>query len=475
MKKGLYIGVSLLTALSGCISHSLGDKEGSDRIVLTDASKRALTVVKVEPSRLDRRVLPHRIVCAEPSPDIATAVSSAIETTLKAKADVAGQGGGALDASLKRSFTESIAQLGARLATIQLLRDELSDLCRAYANGAVSSITYTLRLSRLDKKMITLLVSEASAGALSRALVSLNGASTVGGQVSDQKLKEAEDRVQNAVKALSSANADLEKANTKLSQATDESAKKAAKEEVAKAEEAVQNRLAEVSDRVIEKWALETRGSGLSAISTASSIASLPASSLQPLDLRSIHRAYLDDDDLGTLLDACLTSMEDNAFISRPINDEKLKKLKEEFRAKQIELETKRNELKVLDQEHDRQRFSATQQRPADDSKRSAVVGEMSILSLKLDNLQRDIIEEGGVQDRTALLSFCRGDGLHRITYLMERKMTDRSNLEHTRSYIDLCKAALANNSIKTSVQTACVNTLLRPGEETKPSALPEN
>ena len=158
------------SVMNGCVAHSLGNGGGDDRIVLTDASKRALTVVNVKARPEDRRVLPQRVVCAEPSPDIAKAVSTALESSLKAKADVVGKAGGSLDAALARTETESIAQLGSRLATIQLLRDELSDLCRAYANGAVSSITYTLRLSRLDKKMITLLVSEASAGALSRAL-----------------------------------------------------------------------------------------------------------------------------------------------------------------------------------------------------------------------------------------------------------------------------------------------------------------
>jgi hypothetical protein len=348
--KAICLGITFLTLFNGCVTHSMGKREGDDRIILTDATKRALTVVSVTADPKDRRVIPGRVVCAEPSPDIAMAVSSAIQSSLNAKVDVAGKASGALDASLNRSFTESIAQLGSRLATIQLLRDELSDLCRSYANGAVTRITYTLRLSRLDKKMITLLVSEASAGALSRALVGINGSASVGGQVSIEKLKAAEDRIENAAKAVSDASTALSDASNSLSKAPDDAAKKSAKEEVTKAEETVRNRLAELSDRVIEKWALETRGSGLIATSTASSIASLSATSLQPLDLRSIHRAYLDDDDLGTLLDACLTSMEDNTILSNS-TDPGLKDLKEKLRKKEIELEKKRSDLENLDKD----------------------------------------------------------------------------------------------------------------------------
>lgn len=63
---------------------------------------------------------------------------------------------------------ESLAQLGQRLATTQLLRDELADLCRSYANGAISTTNYTLRLAQLDEKMVTLLTAEMIAGAFQR-------------------------------------------------------------------------------------------------------------------------------------------------------------------------------------------------------------------------------------------------------------------------------------------------------------------
>ncbi len=474
MRREACLVILCFSVMTGCVAHSLGNGGGDDRIVLTDATKRALTVVNVKASPEDRRVLPQRVVCAEPSPDIAKAVSTALESSLKAKADVVGKAGGTLDAALTRTETESIAQLGSRLATIQLLRDELSDLCRAYANGAVSSITYTLRLSRLDKKMITLLVSEASAGALSRALVSINGTAATSPPVSSEKLAAAEERVQAAVKAASTASADLDKANAKVSEATDEATKKVAKEAVTKAEDALRSRLSELTDRVLEKWAMDTRGSGLLASSTASAIAGLPngSSSLQSLDLRAIHRAYLDDDDLGTLLDACLTSMEDNALLAKPANAQ-IEMLKGQLRQKQVQFEKKSTELKTL--EFAQERLRSPNMPPAsseDIKKKDALRTEVNVLSVEAEQLQRQINEESGVQDRTALLSFCRGtDGLRRIMYLMERKISDRANVENTKNYIDLCKTALGSGSVSSTVQSSCVKTLLVPGDPDRASS----
>src|SRR5262245_11026581 len=128
-----FLGVMSAWFLTGCVASNLGE---NDKIVLTDATQRAITVVKVQTDQDGRRVKPQRVVCAEPSPDIARAVSSAIESTLKAKGEYSGASA-ALEGTLNRTFSESIAQLGSRLATIQLLRDELSDLCRAYANGEI--------------------------------------------------------------------------------------------------------------------------------------------------------------------------------------------------------------------------------------------------------------------------------------------------------------------------------------------------
>ena len=143
--------------------------------LVTDASQRVITNTKVEEDDIFYgRIRPNRIVCAEPSPDVAQAISQALSASVEAaltRGDITASG----SAALGMSTANSIVQLGERLATIQLLRDELSNLCRSYANGAVSQTSYTLRLSKLDKKMVTLLLAEFSAGAFGRTLAAIGG------------------------------------------------------------------------------------------------------------------------------------------------------------------------------------------------------------------------------------------------------------------------------------------------------------
>jgi hypothetical protein len=47
--------------------------------------------------------------------------------------------------------------------------------------------------------------------------------------------------------------------------------------------------------------------------------------------------------------------------------------------------------------------------------------------------------------------------------FMMERKISDRTYTENTRNYVDLCKAALANDSVSSTVKSTCINSLLRP------------
>lgn len=442
-------GLITLT-LNGCAITSLGKSDDADQIVLTDATKRAITAVSIAVSDDGRRVRPKRVLCAEPSPDIAKAVSSAIEASLGARADVAGRGSGSIDASFNRSVTESIAQLGSRLATIQLLRDELADLCRAYANGAVSSITYTLRLSRLDKKMITLLVSEASAGALSRALVSINGAAAGGAPAADEKkLMEADKRIAEAARAVSEVGGAVSDLTLKQNAAMEAAAREALGKELKDKEGLLRVRLGELNDRVVEKWALETKGSGLVAASNASAIAGLPPMSMSTLDLRSIHRSYLDDDDLGTLLDACLTSMEDNPPATKEGDTTAQKIAEKEREVLKAELE--------LDQLT--QRLSPRQSflDPTDRTKVEEARSAARQRSLELEQLRRQS-EEGDGSGRE-LLRYCRSD-MRRITGLIENKISNRYWLETNRNHVDLCRAAL--NSPSGSQHQDCVAGLLR-------------
>ncbi|BAO91507.1 hypothetical protein [Caballeronia cordobensis] len=111
---------------------------------------------------------PHDVICAEPSPEVAKAFSTAFGASAEAEAKAipalsqAGDVRGALAVSRARS--EAIAQLGKRLGTIQLLRNGLFSACEAYANGAISPISYAFLLSRFGDVMVTLLAVEMVSG-----------------------------------------------------------------------------------------------------------------------------------------------------------------------------------------------------------------------------------------------------------------------------------------------------------------------
>ncbi len=105
--------------------------------VFTDAKQRAVTSTEVSRAIFQGHVDPARVLCAEPSPDVAQAISESLSASLQA----AGRGA----AAFSQASAESIAQLGERLATIQLLRDKFYRACEAYANGAISATSYTIR------------------------------------------------------------------------------------------------------------------------------------------------------------------------------------------------------------------------------------------------------------------------------------------------------------------------------------------
>lgn len=143
--------------------------------LVTSADVRSMNWIGVQPDESKGGIWPTTVVCAEPSPDVAKAVQSAFNASASlGAAGIQGVDGQAALA-LSRAQAASIAQLGERLATIQLLRDGLYRACEAYANGAISSITYAVLVSRYDDTVVTLMASELAAGAFGRSLAALTG------------------------------------------------------------------------------------------------------------------------------------------------------------------------------------------------------------------------------------------------------------------------------------------------------------
>ncbi len=139
---------------------------GQNQSLSVDAQQRVVTNVAL-PAGQDRS----RVVCAEPSPDVAVAIAKSISANLAATVTPPA-GGAAVDAraELARSYAQKLTQLGERTNTIQLLRDALYRACEAYANGAITKTTYALMLSRYDSLAVTLALGELAAGAFGRPL-----------------------------------------------------------------------------------------------------------------------------------------------------------------------------------------------------------------------------------------------------------------------------------------------------------------
>ncbi|CAG1014908.1 hypothetical protein [Geobacter sp.] len=139
----------------------------SHNLVATDSRVRVITDAETSIYSTHGLVDPKRIICTEPSPDVAT--------TLAYSLGIAGNVKNYASVSLSSQQLEGLAQLGERTAAIQLLRDKMYQNCLAYANGAISGTTYSLIMGRLDDAIVTLSLGDSAAGAFGRKLVSIQG------------------------------------------------------------------------------------------------------------------------------------------------------------------------------------------------------------------------------------------------------------------------------------------------------------
>lgn len=143
------------------------------RAIVTDAQERAILEMKAGDGSVPGRVKPAYLHCAEPSPDIAVAVSKGFNLGTSLSVPLPQGVEPKLAFAVSHATAQAMAQLTERLATIQLLRDGLHRACEAYANGAISDTIYAVMLSRFDKLMVTMLLGELTAGAFGRSLAAL--------------------------------------------------------------------------------------------------------------------------------------------------------------------------------------------------------------------------------------------------------------------------------------------------------------
>jgi len=109
-------------------------------------------------------LLKNPVVCTEPAPDVALALSTAAAVTAQG-------GNGAANGSLgiSGSSAEAVAELAGRSTALLGLRDGLYRACEAYANGILGQDAYALIVSRYSQLMTTLFLGQDIAAATPKA------------------------------------------------------------------------------------------------------------------------------------------------------------------------------------------------------------------------------------------------------------------------------------------------------------------
>lgn len=132
--------------------------------IAVDAKQRFVWTPTMDVRTLDKadakgdtyKVAPRAIVCAEPSPDTASAFAAELSAAVKVstpKVDV--------ESSVSRSLTESLQALTQRSEMLQLLRDGYYRICEAYANGMVGEFGYGLVLNQIDDIIVKMVAINA--------------------------------------------------------------------------------------------------------------------------------------------------------------------------------------------------------------------------------------------------------------------------------------------------------------------------
>lgn len=275
-----------------------------EQTLVTDASQRAIVNFGYADDKSATK--PIRL-CAEPSPDVAMALTNATQLALGYQAR-GGESPGTAAAlagpqknygvNFSNASVSSIAQLGERLAVIQLIRDKMYRACEAYSNGAISSVTYTLMLARLDKTMMSLLSSEMAAGAFGRTLAQLGGGSAGAGGADAAALKGQQEEIQKVVDKINA---------LKFEPAADKPTDKS--KDVAE----LGGLMKSLNNELYRLYGMETGvarsvANGAPAGATGS-IASTHSGSTEAVV--SVHRAFIDDDGTEPLTDACIQALQE--------------------------------------------------------------------------------------------------------------------------------------------------------------------
>ena len=146
----------LVWCLSGCgVLANQAAAGHDDRRLQAGVTTYTTAEVRTITRRAPLRTGQPEVVCTEPTPDVAMALSTAFQASAKGNSSTAGG-----EVGVSQSTAEALAELGGRSTALLALRDGLFRTCEAYANGSIGSAAYALVLSRYGQLMTTLFLAE---------------------------------------------------------------------------------------------------------------------------------------------------------------------------------------------------------------------------------------------------------------------------------------------------------------------------
>jgi len=163
-------------ALCSCTIHKTGGHGKGPQAFAVNAKQRFLVAKESKDSV-------HKF-CAEPSPDVFSAISAAIEAS-----------GGSNDkarADMKLALSEAASSIGSRTETIQLLRDAMYRICELTMNGDMLPEEAAELHRRYYKSMVTLAAVAALADVARPPAVALTGNAQLSGEALAQIGKDLE-------------------------------------------------------------------------------------------------------------------------------------------------------------------------------------------------------------------------------------------------------------------------------------------
>jgi hypothetical protein len=305
--------VLLALTMSGCAFQRSGKVKvvvaGEDDFITTDAQMRVVTNSEIGPDSRPGIVDPIRLVCSEPSPDVAAVFANSLSASLSVFAKGSG--------SLSNNSIGALAQLVERTATIQLLRDKMYQTCLTYANGGMTRTTYSLVMAELDETIVTMLMSENAAGAFGRSLAVLGveasgetNAEIVGLPDAAADVADLADALRDSQSKVVQAEATLaeKKAAVVNDEAPTEDESKAIKEADAAVASARKER-DELLKKLQSRAATMAKTSGkVSSAAAGGGITNTP-DPLIAQTLAEMHDQYLTNDFSDSLVSACLIEM----------------------------------------------------------------------------------------------------------------------------------------------------------------------